>query len=221
MGFSGWYCPVCGMPILNSTSIGTALCYVALVKPDGYAWLGTYDGYDQIFGALSGRQYDEPVTVADKIRHPADEREPGYGDGDGIIVHQACLPAFIKDYLRPGKEFPEQLLDHGGQSHSYTDAQVCAFLKKMNDLWPDVLQGYCFEYGYRNVLAKMAPEDYATDHDQCPACEGTNLKQEGHVRFGEELYRYVMCLDCGSSWSAVYTPKRYEDLLVSEKARSG
>jgi transposase-like protein len=209
MGMSSFLCPICELPVMASISIGTQLSHVALVRPNGDLISGTYTGYGQLDGV------EGAIELWPLIQYE-DSWEAGWGDGDGILVHQACLPEAV-ELIRKGSEFPQMQRDLG-QGHFYAQWQVAEFLAqlgKRNDL-----SKYSLKFVESNVFAKLDKEEYRQGNlSCCPVC-GSGMVEGGCIDVNEgRAYQDIICTECGSSWTDVYKLDTYSNLEVSEEGR--
>lgn len=199
---------MCGLPIMSSY-VGTVLSHIALVRPGGDVYRGIYDGYGRIEEESDNTElwplikYEEPWGA-------------GWGDGDGIVVHQACLEQ-ASDLVRSGSVLPEMKSDPG-QGYFHDHSSVELFVENLKKLRG--LENYSCHHERSNLFAKVHPDDYACDNASiCPVCESGMI--EGDVIDINEgrAYQDITCTECGSSWTDVYRIEKYDNLQVSEKAR--
>jgi hypothetical protein len=214
MGFSSWLCPVCKLPITAGISIGTILSHIALVRPGGDIELGTYDGY----GRLCGNSY-EPIELWPLIRDE-DPGDTGWGDGDGIVVHQVCV-SVIEEQLREGKPLDQKMRRDPGQGHFHTDKDIDKFLKKLAGMHGDQYRNYQLDFGRRNVFAGLDEIDYVAQSGSiCPVCTSSDL-EPGVFEFVEDrVEQRIQCRHCYSLWTDVHELKGYKDLQVSKKGKA-
>lgn len=209
MGMSSFLCPICELPIMASISIGTRLSHVTLVKPNGDMFFGTYDGYARLETA------NDTIDLWPLIQYE-DSWDEGWGDGDGIIVHQACVSK-AEEMIRNGTGFPKMQSDLG-QGHFYSQWQVDEFLaqfEKINDL-----KGYSPMFHESNVFAKIDKDDYGECNGSlCPVCESGMIECDFIEVNAGRAYQDISCLTCHSSWTDVYKLETYDNLTVSDKAK--
>lgn len=211
MGYQSYLCPVCGMPFLASEYFNRfSLCEAAIVMEDGTALMGTFDGLGELLGVN-----DDPdgIDIAKNIKIEGGEHD--WGTGEHTLVHQTCIQAFVEEFMKAGKDFPELKLDPN-QGFSYTDAEAQALEDTIKEMFPDFNYVSGYKCGVYNVFAQLDSDEYRDEYgSRCPACKSSNIQPSDTVGFNAiDETLGMCCLDCESEWLVEFEMTGYRNLSV-------